>query len=125
MIFDLMWINVGGSAGIATNIVQIARAGKASRIGARSARMIRIVKLIKMVQEYKTAKQEITSEQGKHVEGMLDNLQKKADERPERRRGLVAVDPSAAAIVGSNTDYNNENMHQEMMKRAQERRSSK
>lgn len=50
MVFDLMWINVGGSAGVATNIVQIARAGKASRIGARSARMIRIVKLIKMVQ---------------------------------------------------------------------------
>lgn len=50
MVFDLMWINVGGAAGIAANIAQIARAGKATRIGARSARIIRIVKLMRNIQ---------------------------------------------------------------------------
>lgn len=62
MVFDLMWINVGGAAGVATNIVQITRAGKATRIGARSARIIRIVKLMRSIQEYKNTKQQINDE---------------------------------------------------------------
>ena len=65
MIFDLMWINVGGAVGIATNIMQAVRAGKASRIGVRSARMLRIAKLMQNIQEYKTVKQQISSEQSK------------------------------------------------------------
>ena len=79
--------------------MQIARAGKAARIGARSARMIRLVKLIKMVQEYKAAKMEMTSEHKKEIDGIIDGIQKKANDthdRFDRRRGVAVRESSCA-----------------------------